>query len=89
MTLADRGIYKCEAWNLAGNWSIEYNIEVFQTPEIVVQRSTAQALEGSNASLHCKAQGEPRPLVRVYESVYEYMDFGIVFFKCKIYVLIN
>uniref|UniRef100_A0A183BU16 Hemicentin-1 n=1 Tax=Globodera pallida TaxID=36090 RepID=A0A183BU16_GLOPA len=62
ISLTDRGVYRCEATNRAGNDSVEYRLDVFQAP-IIVKGGTEQVVDGKVAVLECVASGEPPPLI--------------------------
>nr|CAD2157874.1 unnamed protein product [Meloidogyne enterolobii] len=63
ISLLHRGIYRCNAFNAAGNDSIEYKIDVFDPPKIELRGGTTQVLENHDVVLACNASGEPPPVI--------------------------
>ncbi|CAJ0583049.1 unnamed protein product, partial [Mesorhabditis spiculigera] len=62
VTLADRGIYKCVAKNVAGEDTLLYNVDIVQPPQIE-NGGTQQVIEGDTATISCAASGHPEPVV--------------------------
>ncbi|VDK53323.1 unnamed protein product [Anisakis simplex] len=62
ISLADRGVYRCVARNVAGRDELLYNVAIVQAP-IILNGGTQQVIEGEVAKITCNAYGEPIPVI--------------------------
>ncbi|KAK6759923.1 hypothetical protein RB195_021467 [Necator americanus] len=62
ITLQDKGFYTCVAYNVAGNDTVLYNVDVVQAP-IIINGGAQQVIEGELARIECLAEGHPPPII--------------------------
>ena len=62
VSVEDVGVYKCVAWNSAGEDELLYAVEVVEGP-VIQGGGTIQVVEGEPAEIQCSAAGTPPPSV--------------------------
>ncbi|KAK5983337.1 Immunoglobulin I-set domain protein [Trichostrongylus colubriformis] len=62
ITLQDEGMYKCVAFNAAGNDTLLYTVGVVRAP-IIPYGGAQSVVEGKMTSIECAAEGHPVPVV--------------------------
>ncbi|XP_050710954.1 roundabout homolog 2-like [Eriocheir sinensis] len=60
---ADSGVYVCEAESEAGRAAARATLTVVDAPELTQRPQHLQVMAGEDASVSCRVEGEPRPMV--------------------------